>query len=93
MLNNLLSNAAKFTHRGTISVSAAYHGPGREWVAVSVRDSGIGVPRDKMESIFLPFEQVGTVVLSMSYVFGCGGWVWASLRRAARQDGVDFHAL
>jgi CheY-like chemotaxis protein/anti-sigma regulatory factor (Ser/Thr protein kinase) len=52
---NLLSNAVKFTDEGTITVTARQrHGQ----VAIAVRDSGIGIPADKLELIFEEFRQV-----------------------------------
>lgn len=58
ILNNLLGNAAKFTARGHISVGAGWRDESRQQVAVYVLDSGIGIPKHKLSSIFLPFEQV-----------------------------------
>jgi hypothetical protein len=74
ILNNLLSNAAKFTHHGTISVAARCHDAAGQWVVVHVRDSGIGIPRHKMQSIFLPFEQVGLVASVVPAVFFVARW-------------------
>lgn len=50
--------AAKFTRRGFIKVSARTFDGGSR-VAVMVQDSGIGIPKNKLTTIFLPFEQVG----------------------------------
>jgi PAS domain S-box-containing protein len=60
VLVNLLENAAKFTERGSIDISAgASPGPGEEiTLRVSVRDTGIGIPKDKLPIIFAPFQQV-----------------------------------
>ncbi len=57
VLLNLVSNAIKFTHAGQVVVAAARADDGRS-VEVSVRDSGIGIPPDKLDDIFLPFTQV-----------------------------------
>jgi signal transduction histidine kinase/GGDEF domain-containing protein len=59
ILINLVGNAIKFTPEGgTIFVSAKpYHGNGN-MVAISVRDSGIGIPEDELEKIFEKFHQV-----------------------------------
>ena len=55
ILLNLLGNAIKFTERGEIVVSAEAHDG---MVAISVADSGIGIPADRLEAIFKPFDQV-----------------------------------
>lgn len=56
ILKNFLSNAAKFTHEGevTISLKAGDH---RFPVAISVTDTGIGIPAGKEEVIFEAFRQ------------------------------------
>ncbi|WP_242137419.1 MULTISPECIES: ATP-binding protein [unclassified Sphingomonas] len=52
---NLLSNALKFTERGSVTLRAAEDG---ETLAISVEDSGIGIPADKIDLIFESFRQV-----------------------------------
>lgn len=56
LLLNLLSNAVKFTDPGgTIGVRARPHDEG---VEISVWDTGVGIPPDRLGDIFDPFEQV-----------------------------------
>ena len=56
VFSNLLSNAAKFTpHGGSIGVSLSADG---EYAAVTVWDTGIGIPAERLESVFNMFEQV-----------------------------------
>ncbi len=59
ILGNLLSNAIKFTDAGVIRVVLSTHeqADGRIEIALSVIDSGSGVPDAVAETIFAPFEQ------------------------------------
>lgn len=54
ILNNLVGNAIKFTNDGEIEISGKESGT---FVEITVRDTGIGIPQDKCERIFLSFEQ------------------------------------
>jgi signal transduction histidine kinase/CheY-like chemotaxis protein len=61
ILVNFVSNALKFTERGqvTIDLSPNRGADGRSYpAAISVTDSGIGIPEDKQELIFEAFKQV-----------------------------------
>ncbi len=59
VLNNLISNALKFTHQGQVTVEASLNRQegDRLWVDFSVTDTGIGIPEDKLPDIFDAFTQ------------------------------------
>jgi signal transduction histidine kinase len=69
---NLVGNAIKFTDHGTVAVSVAAESlAGAECVChFTVRDTGIGIPRDKQETIFGAFLQADT---STTRVYGGTG--------------------
>ena len=57
-LFNLLSNAAKFTKEGTITLSVdRLTEEGSDWITFAVSDTGIGVAQDKLDSLFEEFSQ------------------------------------
>jgi PAS domain S-box-containing protein len=64
IISNLISNAIKFTDHGTVSLeiltdqSLAGASPDMVSLAISVRDTGIGIPPDKHATIFDSFTQV-----------------------------------
>ena len=60
LLNNLLSNAVKFTSEGEIRVRAWVEDRGEPEgprYYISVSDTGIGIPKDKIDDVFLAFTQ------------------------------------
>lgn len=57
VLTGLISNAVKFNHnQGEVWISC-FENQGE--VAITVKDNGIGIPRDKESLLFLPFERLG----------------------------------
>ena len=52
---NLIGNSVKFTDKGLIVIDAVLE---NEFARISVSDTGIGIPEEKLESIFMSFEQV-----------------------------------
>jgi len=57
ILKNLLSNAFKFTPRGHITVKVAMSPLRNDFIDFTVKDSGIGIPREKHQLIFEAFQQ------------------------------------
>jgi PAS domain S-box-containing protein len=56
IINNLLSNAFKFTEKGEIKLEIKSKYSQRE-ISISVTDTGIGIPKDKQQVIFKAFQQ------------------------------------
>lgn len=54
IMHNIIGNSVKFTESGFVEVSAKLD---ENSVIITVKDTGIGIPSDKLESIFEPFEQ------------------------------------
>ena len=83
---NLLSNAVKFTPAGgRITVAAGVHEPSGQ-IEIRVRDTGIGIPRDKIESIFEPFVQLDGGLTRKSQGTGLGLAISRDLARAMQGD-------
>ncbi|MEG4580400.1 ATP-binding protein [Microcoleus sp. MON1_C5] len=62
ILYNLIGNAIKFTESGRVEISAELvtgnaQSPSNSQLAITVSDTGIGIPEDKLERIFESFEQ------------------------------------
>ncbi|MCK5204360.1 MAG: PAS domain S-box protein, partial [Desulfobacterales bacterium] len=63
VLFNLLSNACKFTERGTISLDVFRETvDGSDWLSFGVSDTGIGMTEEQMERLFQAFSQAETVI-------------------------------
>jgi signal transduction histidine kinase/ActR/RegA family two-component response regulator len=62
-LNNLISNAHKFTESGQVSVLVRYlkHETNNRF-AIFVRDTGIGMTEEQLEKVFKPYEQADTSI-------------------------------
>ncbi len=84
ILLNLLSNAAKFTATGghiSVDVERDAHS-----ARIVVRDTGVGIPPDKLDAIFEPFVQVERNHTSSSEGAGLGLAISRDLARAMNGD-------
>jgi PAS domain S-box-containing protein len=94
ILLNLLNNAVKFTEQGEVvlSVGAESLADGRHRVHFSVRDTGIGIPAERLDTLFESFTQVDTsttrryggtglgLAISRRLTEAMGGQIWAESR-------------
>jgi len=84
ILLNLLSNALKFTPRGgQVRLTCARHD---DVVEISVADTGMGIPADKLDSIFEPFVQVDTRLTRTQDGVGLGLAISRDLARGMAGD-------
>ena len=90
ILNNLLSNAAKFTRRGEVLVKlAAKPAGGDVRVIIEVIDTGPGIPQAELPRLFTPFGQLSASVVRQH---GGSGLGLAISRELARLMGGDLTA-
>ncbi|MBK8617517.1 MAG: GAF domain-containing protein [Anaerolineales bacterium] len=66
---NLINNAIKFTEKGEIAIHVAREANN---VLISVKDTGIGIPIDQLESVFQEFTQVDTTTTRKAGGTGLG---------------------
>ena len=86
-LFNLLSNAAKFTHEGTITLQANRNEQdGVSWLTFAVSDTGIGIAENKIEHIFQEFAQADD---STTRTYGGTGLGLAISKRFCKLLGGD----
>lgn len=80
ILVNLLSNAVKFTPDGSVTMRCDWEDP--HGVAITVRDTGFGIPADQLNWIFEPFVQVGRSLTNTREGTGLGLAISRDLARA-----------
>ena len=102
ILANLLSNAAKFTEKGEVVVTVSSKHMGKDFhrIHFKVRDTGIGIPEDRIDRLFKSFSQVdasttrrygGTglgLAISKQLAELMGGEIWVESKVG---KGTTFH--
>jgi len=102
ILTNLLSNSIKFTQKGEVVVTVNLEEKHAEKVRlhIQVRDTGIGIPADKLKVIFAPFTQADTsatriyggtglgLAITSQLVELMGGNIWVE---SELEKGSTFH--
>ena len=89
-LFNLLSNACKFTDRGTVSLAVAREPrDGQDWLVFSVSDTGIGMTTEQLAKLFEAFTQADAATTRR---YGGTGLGLALSRRLCRMMGGDVTA-
>jgi signal transduction histidine kinase len=83
VLLNLLSNAVKFTEHGSIDITGFVAG---QRAGIRVRDTGLGIPAERLDSIFEPFVQVGRSLTTRHEGTGLGLTISRDLARAMGGD-------
>jgi len=86
-LLNLMSNANKFTERGTISIEVRQaREDGRDWVTIAVADTGISMTPEQMGKLFQEFSQADA---STTRKYGGTGLGLAISKRFCQMMGGD----
>jgi signal transduction histidine kinase len=86
ILFNLLSNACKFTKEGEVMLRASRVRNSRDWIEVSVSDTGIGMTAEQQAKLFEEFSQADKTTAQR---FGGTGLGLAITRKLARMMGGD----
>ena len=87
VIYNLMGNAVKFTPVGGMITVNVYKEEGN--ICIAVRDSGIGIPEERLEDIFKSFEQVDA---SITRKYGGMGLGLSISKRIAETHGGDIKA-
>jgi PAS domain S-box-containing protein len=88
VLTNLLGNAIKFTERGAVVIRVRRNpqGAGEGALLIAVTDTGIGIPADKLATLFKPFSQADS---SVTRKYGGTGLGLAIVDRLVRLMGGE----
>lgn len=102
VLTNLVSNAFKFTETGTITVSVSFYGADKNFIEVSVEDTGTGIEKKDFEKLFQKFQQLDSsltrrvggaglgLAISKQIVELHGGKIWAESQGLRKGSKFSF---
>lgn len=100
ILYNLIGNAIKFTKTGIVAVNAKAED---EFVKIWVRDTGIGIPEEKIKDLFKSFEQLDASIsreyggtglglsITKQLVELHGGKIWVESKTEGKEPGTVFY--
>jgi CheY-like chemotaxis protein len=90
IITNLISNSIKFTFRGHVRLSLhmIHKDNNQPWLRIAIEDTGIGIPADKLETVFEKFSQADT---SVTRKFGGTGLGLTITRQLVRLMGGEIH--
>ncbi|WP_136810384.1 ATP-binding protein [Desulfosediminicola flagellatus] len=105
IITNLVGNAIKFTDTGTVSLSVKKNrtklvDSNYAILYFQVKDTGVGIPQDKIDTVFQAFSQLGTtldhtnrgtglgLVIAAELVEKMGGRIWVE---STPESGTTFH--
>ncbi|MCL1814772.1 MAG: ATP-binding protein [Treponema sp.] len=88
IMNNLLSNACKYTRKGFVELHMHCEREKHDitWIVVSVRDTGIGIKQEDIKKLFFDYSQIDT--LSNREIQGTGLGLSITQKIAAMMEGV-----
>lgn len=92
ILLNLIGNAIKFTHEGSIIITANFipekEGAAYGYLRIHVKDTGPGIPKDKIKHLFEPFFQITNAARGARAYEGTGLGLPISQRLAESMGGI-----
>ncbi len=90
IMHNLIGNAIKFTESGQVTISAAIQKPSSQlpssYLQITISDTGMGIPADKLETVFQSFQQIDA---SASRVHGGTGLGLTITKQLVELHGGD----
>jgi two-component system, sensor histidine kinase len=89
---NLISNAVKFTHNGSVSLTSDWQDINEQTatLVIAVKDSGVGIAKEQIDKIFMPFQQAD---ISTTRKYGGSGLGLAITKNLIKLMGGELSIL